>query len=125
MLKKSALLIALSFGLAAAAQAALAATGGTANMRTPHRTKIAALVEEWSGANTPTPNVQLAKKRCGPRSLLIEGQCILKRLAESFCGPGYRVQGNECVSRYPAEPEPQDCAPGLVWSAQEGCHEDD
>jgi hypothetical protein len=68
---------------------------------------------------------------------LIDGKCILKRDAQTHCGPGYRLQGNKCVQGY-AKPKPQrqlptweaegrrhGCPPGLAWNAQEGCHEND
>jgi hypothetical protein len=79
------------------------------------------------------------KKRKGCRAgyVSIEGKCIRKRDAASYCGPGYRVQGNKCVRGY-KKPKPQKqrptwqieaikkgCTPGLAWNPQEGCHEND
>ncbi|MFO7478043.1 MAG: hypothetical protein R6X03_06830 [Methyloceanibacter sp.] len=75
--------------------------------------------------------------RCGKSQVLIEGKCIAKRDAASYCGPGYRLQGNKCVQGY-AKPKPQKqlptwqleaiakgCRPGQGWNPQEGCHEND
>jgi VHL beta domain len=90
----------------------------------------------------PAPKPQAAPKKaaapkCRSRSVLIDGKCILKRNAATYCGPGYRLQGNKCVQGY-VKPKPQirlptwqleglkhGCAPGLAWNAQEGCHEND
>jgi von Hippel-Lindau disease tumor suppressor protein len=75
--------------------------------------------------------------KCRSRSVLIDGKCILKQNAQTYCGPGYRLQGNKCVQGY-AKPKPQlrlptwqleaikkGCRPGQGWNAQEGCHEND
>lgn len=83
------------------------------------------------------PPKKKATTKCRSRSVLIDGKCILKRDAASYCGPGYRLKGNKCVQGY-AKPKPQirrptwqleailkGCAPGLAWNAQEGCHEND
>lgn len=69
----------------------------------------------------------LVKKRCGPRSILLEGRCIKKSEAAEFCGPGYRVQGDKCVhGAYEGSSKGSPgCPAGQVWSAQEGCHYDD
>ena len=71
------------------------------------------------------PAIQRVRNKCGRRSIYLEGRCVLRREAESFCGPGFKVQGERCVSRYQSDAEKHGCPPGLVWSAQEGCHEDD
>jgi hypothetical protein len=76
-------------------------------------------------------------KKCRRGFLRIEGKCIRKRDAASYCGPGYRLQGDKCVQGYQA-PKPQaqrpswqieaikkGCKPGLAWNPQEGCHEND
>ena len=78
-----------------------------------------------------------SKKGCKAGYIVIEGKCIRKRDAASYCGPGYRLQGNKCVQGY-QQPKPQKqlpswqqqgiahgCKPGLAWNAQEGCHEND
>ena len=94
-------------------------------------------------ASKPTPKpkkVSPPKKKvtkCRSRSVLIDGKCILKRNAASYCGPGYRLKDNKCVQGY-AKPKAQirrptwevegrkhGCPPGLAWNAQEGCHEND
>jgi hypothetical protein len=87
-------------------------------------------------APPPAPKKAAAPK-CRSRSVLIDGKCILKQNAASYCGPGYRLQGNKCVQGY-VKPKPQirlptwqlegrkhGCPPGLAWNAQEGCHEND
>jgi len=69
----------------------------------------------------------LIKKRCGLRSMLLEGRCIKKSEAAGFCGPGYRVQGDKCVpGAYQGSSKgSRGCPDGQVWNAQEGCHYDD
>lgn len=67
--------------------------------------------------------------RCGPGKLRLEGKCIRKSDAASYCGPGFRVAGDKCVrgAYVDTGPRPKDprCPKGLVWSQAEGCHEDD
>lgn len=65
--------------------------------------------------------------KCSSRSMLIDGKCILKSQATSYCGPGFKPQGGRCVSRYQQAPQPSRprCPQGQVWNAQEGCHYDD
>lgn len=83
------------------------------------------------------PKKKKATTKCRSRSVLIDGKCILKRNAQSYCGPGYRLKGNKCVQGY-AKPKPQlrlptwqveglrhGCSRGLAWNADEGCHEND
>jgi von Hippel-Lindau disease tumor suppressor protein len=92
--------------------------------------------EPKKAAPAPAPK-KAATPKCRSRSILIDGKCILKKNAASYCGPGYRLQGNKCVQGY-AKPKPQirlptwqleglkhGCKPGLAWNAQEGCHEND
>jgi hypothetical protein len=78
-------------------------------------------------AMQPSPPLMLVKKRCGPRSILLEGRCIKKRDAAGYCGPGYSVQGDKCVpGGYQESPKGSlGCPSGQVWSAPEGCHYDD
>ena len=73
-----------------------------------------------------------AKKKsagCGKGRISIEGKCIRKQDAVSFCGPGFRLQGNKCVQGFAAPKTPprsvHGCPPGMAWSAEEGYHEDD
>jgi hypothetical protein len=84
---------------------------------------------------------QKAKKKtpqgCASGRIKIDGKCILKRDAQSYCGPGYRLKGNTCVQGYkPPKPQKQlpswqleaikkGCPKGMGWNAQEGCHEND
>lgn len=83
------------------------------------------------------PEPKKTSKKCKSGYIAIEGKCIKKRDAASYCGPGYRPQGNKCVQGY-QQPKPQKqlptwqqeglahgCKPGLAWNAQEGCHEND
>ena len=78
-----------------------------------------------------------APKGCASGRVLIDGKCIERGAAAGFCGPGYRPQGGKCVQGYQA-PKPntplsteqkkavnKGCPKGQVWSAAEGCHEDD
>ncbi|MGA7455928.1 MAG: hypothetical protein WBW51_01190 [Methyloceanibacter sp.] len=69
------------------------------------------------------------KSACGQGQIRVEGKCMTKNKAVSFCGPGFRPQGGKCVPGFvaPTGPRPSThgCPPGPVWNAQEGCHEDD
>lgn len=94
--------------------------------------------EAKTTAKEPKPSTTRQSKRgCGRGKIRVEGKCILRQDAASYCGPGYRLQGSKCVQGYRA-PKPQKqlppwqieafnkgCAPGLAWNAQEACHEDD
>jgi hypothetical protein len=81
--------------------------------------------------------ITTSKSGCGKGQIRIEGRCVAKQDAASFCGPGFRLQGNKCVQGFVA-PKPQrqlptwqleaiakGCRPGQGWNAQEGCHEND
>ncbi len=83
------------------------------------------------------PITSTSKSGCPKGQIKVEGRCILKQDAATYCGPGYRLQGNKCVQGY-AAPKPQNvlpswqlkaigkgCPPGQDWNAQEGCHEND
>jgi hypothetical protein len=83
------------------------------------------------------PITSTSKAACGKGQTRVEGKCILKQDAATYCGPGYRLQGNTCVQGYVA-PKAQKvlpswqlkaigkgCPPGQDWNAQEGCHEND
>lgn len=55
------------------------------------------------GARTaPAPKKKKTSKKKGCRAgyVSIEGKCILKQDAASYCGPGYRLKGNKCVFGY-------------------------
>jgi VHL beta domain len=87
---------------------------------------------------TPSePEKASSSKSCRRGYLRIDGKCIRKRDAATYCGPGYRLQGTKCVQGY-KQPPPlaqrpswqieaikKGCKPGMAWSAQEGCHEND
>lgn len=83
------------------------------------------------------PITSTSKSGCAKGQIRIEGRCVAKQDAASFCGPGFRLQGNKCVQGFVA-PKPQKklptwqleaiakgCRPGQGWNAQEGCHEND
>ncbi len=74
---------------------------------------------------------------CAKGRVLVDGKCIKKADAASYCGPGYRLEGKKCVQGY-QPPQPQKelpswqaeaikhgCRKGMGWNAQEGCHEND
>ena len=83
------------------------------------------------------PIASTSKSGCGKGQIRIDGRCVAKQDAASFCGPGYRLQGNKCVQGYAApkkqkqlptwqlEAIAKGCRPGMGWNAQEGCHEND
>lgn len=66
-----------------------------------------------------------AKPRSGCRAgqIKVEGKCMSRSDAIGYCGPGYTPRGGRCVLR--SQPQRPQCPNGLVWSDQEGCHEDD
>jgi hypothetical protein len=74
-----------------------------------------------------------AAKGCSKGQIKLEGRCIAKSQAASFCGPGYRPQGGKCVQGAYPQKKPtvnnqaakKGCKPGEIWSAAEGCHHDD
>ena len=85
-------------------------------------------------ASPPPQPAPKKKKAAGPkcrsRSVLIDGKCVLKSNAPGYCGPGYHVKGGKCVHGAYVAPKVQKksvhgCPPGLSWSAEEGCHEND
>jgi hypothetical protein len=91
-----------------------------------------------AAARPPAPPAEKHKDEgCSGGRVLIEGKCVRERDVASFCGPGYHRQGSRCVSGgQPLKPQKQlstgqqkalskGCPKGLVWSQQEGCHEDD
>jgi len=78
-----------------------------------------------------------AKAKCGKGKTRVEGRCVLKQDAATFCGPGLHLEGHKCVHGF-REPPPQrklpswqieaikkGCPKGMAWNAQEGCHEND
>ena len=91
---------------------------------------------EQEPEDEPEPKKKTTKG-CKSGYLAIDGKCIKKRDAASYCGPGYRLQGNSCVQGYQAPKQQKQlpswqqeaiqhgCKPGMGWNAQEGCHEND
>ena len=80
------------------------------------------------GSN-PSQRKQQTKQACGRGKIRVEGKCILRRDATTYCGPGYRLEGGKCVPGYRA-PKPQrqrpyrqiealnrGCATGVAWNA--------
>lgn len=78
-----------------------------------------------------------AKLKCGKGKTRVEGRCVLKQDAATFCGPGFHLERHKCVKGF-REPPPQKklpswqiealkkgCPKGMAWNAQEGCHEND
>jgi VHL beta domain len=96
----------------------------------PHPT---ARVVELSGgkavkpaATAPAKKATTKKSGCAKGQITVDGKCMSKQKAVGYCGPGYRPQGGKCVQGFVApKPTQPRCKPGLVWNAQEGCHEDD
>jgi hypothetical protein len=90
-----------------------------------------ARVVELTGGQSvkPAKKVTTKKSGCAKGQITVDGKCMSKQKAVGYCGPGYRPQGGKCVQGYVApksKPRNQHgCPPGLVWNAQEGCHEDD
>ena len=80
-------------------------------------------------AAAPKPAVKAKKSGCAKGQITVDGKCMSKQKAVGYCGPGYRPQGGKCVQGFVAPKTPprgdHGCPPGLVWNAQEGCHEDD
>jgi hypothetical protein len=66
---------------------------------------------------------------CNKGQITVDGKCMSKSQAVGYCGPGYRPQGGKCVQGFvaPKSPQPSNhgCKPGMAWSKEEGCHEDD
>ncbi len=93
--------------------------------------------DEKPRSKKPKTETREVKKACGSGQVRINGKCVEKAAAMSFCGPGFRPQGGKCVPGFQA-PKPNaplsteqkkavkiGCPKGQVWNAQEGCHEDD
>ena len=106
------------------------ATGSTSSTSTNTNTLL-------TTPTTTTPATKTKKSGCGKGQIKVDGNCIAKQDAASYCGPGYRLKGNKCVQGY-AAPKPQiqlptwqlkgiakGCPPGQDWNAAEGCHEND
>ncbi|MCB1504186.1 MAG: hypothetical protein KDJ47_04340 [Hyphomicrobiaceae bacterium] len=77
-------------------------------------------------------------QRCRSGYIKLDGKCIRRNEAGSYCGPGYRPSGGKCVPGAYQAPKPSSnrpawqieaikkgCKPGQGWNPQEGCHEND
>jgi hypothetical protein len=66
---------------------------------------------------------------CSKGQITVEGKCMSKSQAVGYCGPGFHPQGGKCVQGFVApkgpRPSTHGCPPGMAWSKEEGCHEDD
>jgi len=88
-------------------------------------------------AKSSPPKTASKPKPCSSGRVMIDGKCIKKASAASYCGPGYRPEGGRCVPGYKAPPANaplsseqkramgRGCPKGQVWNAAEGCHYDD
>lgn len=80
-------------------------------------------------APAPKPAVKAKKSGCGKGQIVVDGKCMSKQKAVGYCGPGYRPQNGKCVQGFVApkgpRPSTHGCPPGMAWSKEEGCHEDD
>ena len=61
------------------------------------------------------PLTSTSKSGCAKGQIRIEGRCIAKQDAASFCGPGFRLQGNKCAQGFVA-PKPQKKLP--TWQIE-------
>jgi hypothetical protein len=70
-----------------------------------------------------------SKSSCSKVQIKVDGKCMTKNQAVGFCGPGFHAQGGKCLPGFvlPQGPRPSThgCPPGMAWSKEEGCHEDD
>ncbi len=84
---------------------------------------------ERAPAQKPAAKKVTKKSGCAKGQITVDGKCMSKSQAVGYCGPGYRPQGGKCVqgSVAPKGPRPSThgCKPGMAWSPEEGCHEDD
>ena len=75
------------------------------------------------------PITSSSKSGCAKGQISVVGKCMTKNQAVGFCGPGFHAQGGKCVAGFvlPQGPRPSThgCPPGMAWSKEEGCHEDD
>ena len=80
-------------------------------------------------AQKPAAKKATKKSGCAKGQITVDGKCMSKSQAIGYCGPGYRPQGGKCVQGYVApkgpRPSTHGCKPGMAWSPEEGCHEDD
>lgn len=90
-----------------------------------------------SADSNKTSKTASKPKSCSSGRVMIEGKCIKKTSAVSYCGPGFRPEGGKCVPGYKAPPANaplsgeqrkavgKGCPKGQVWNSAEGCHYDD
>ena len=75
------------------------------------------------------PIASSSKSGCGKGKISVNGKCMTKDQSVGFCGPGFHAQGGKCLPGFvlPQGPRPSThgCPPGMAWSKEEGCHEDD
>ncbi len=75
------------------------------------------------------PIASSSKSGCSKGQISVNGKCMTKNQAVGFCGPGFHAQGGKCLPGFVApkgpKPSTHGCPPGMAWSKEEGCHEDD
>lgn len=82
-----------------------------------------------SASKQAKPSSSSKSGSCGSGRIRVEGKCMSRSQAVSFCGPGFRVVGSKCVHQNDVEkankPSKTKCPKGQIWSKLEGCHYDD
>ena len=77
----------------------------------------------------PITSGKSKKFGCGQGQISVDGKCMSKNEAVGYCGPGFHAQNGICLPGFvlPKGPRPSThgCPPGMAWSKEEGCHEDD
>ena len=75
------------------------------------------------------PIASSSKSGCAKGQISVDGKCMTKNQAVGFCGPGFHAQGGKCLPGFVLpqglRPSTHGCPPGMAWSKEEGCHEDD
>jgi hypothetical protein len=77
----------------------------------------------------PITSGKSKKFGCGQGQISVDGKCMSKNEAVGYCGPGFHAQKGICLPGFilPKGPRPSThgCKPGMAWSKEEGCYEDD
>ena len=77
----------------------------------------------------PITSGKSKKFGCGQGQISVDGKCMSKNEAVGYCGPGFHAQNGICLPGFilPKGPRPSThgCKPGMAWSKEEGCYEDD
>jgi hypothetical protein len=96
----------------------------------PDLFKICPVGQAQPPHSSQEPHAAKTKKSgCHQGQITVDGKCMSRNQAASYCGPGFHAQNGKCLPGYVApqgpRPSTHGCAPGMAWSAAEGCHEDD